>query len=248
MIDDLLADLSALQTYAAGIARLVDNAEKVAPRSGTGTDGSGLIRVKVDANGIPTSVRIDQHWQRRIAPRKLGASIVAGSHAAVADRLRKWSRVLRETGWEDEVDRLRLSKTTPPPATPPPPAPPRLVESDRPRPVDVVAEDLIKAFDAVAELPVSGQGGVSGSGHDQTGHVAITVSRCGLVSCDVDGSWAAGRSGASLMNAIGEALVEARAKLAARDRGTDVPLPTMLDGLFGEALALLRAPQRMRDR
>ncbi len=243
MIDDLLADISALHAYAASIARLVGNADEIAPQSGTGTDRSGLIRVKVDANGIPISVRIDQHWQRAIAPRKLGASIVAGSHAAVANRLRKWSRILRETGWEDEVDRLRRSKATPPPA-----APPRPVEPERTRPIDVVAEDLIKAFDAIAELPASGPRDTTGSGRDRTRNVAITVSRGGLVSCEVDGAWAAGRSAASLMNAIGEALTAARAELVTLDRGAGAATPTTLDGLFGEALALLRAPQRMRDR
>lgn len=241
MIDDLLADLSALQSYAAGIARLVDDADHAAPRSGTGIDGSGLIRVKVDSNGIPNSIRIDQHWQRGINPKRLGAAIVAASHSAVANRLRKWSRVLRASGWKDEVDELRRSKTAPRPVLAPQP-----VESDRPRPIDVVAEDLIKAFDAIAELPASGPRSATGSGSDRFGKVAITVSHAGLVSCDIDGAWAAGRSAASLMNAIGEALAGAKAELSVPDRVNDLAGPA-LDGLFGEALALLRNPRRMRD-
>lgn len=232
MIDDLIESLTQLHNRSASLAKFAGSALEFAPRSGTGTDRSGMISARVTEDGIPESVRIDQHWRRGIAARKFGAAVLEATHAALRDRLTAWSRTLADADWQNAAE-----------VAPVPVAPPPLADQRRPRSIDAVAEDLITAFDAIRKLPTGSADGTTGRGRDRSDKLIITLSRAGVVSCEVDERWVAGQSAAALMNAIAEALALAKADLAERVRtGATAPV---LDGLFVEALALLRNPRQM---
>jgi hypothetical protein len=235
--DEMTASFTTLQSRAASLARLTDAARKLAPPSGSGTDNSGLIAVRVGQDGIPKSVRIDRRWQRRIAPEKFGAAVVAASQAAVANRLSRWARALRESGWISEFDDLDRATPVPPAALSAMPAPPRA----RLRPIEVIAEELITTLDSIADLSTDpGTSAATGTGTDRAGKLTITVSSIGLVSCRVDARLVARHSVATLMTAVAEALTAATTELAnAPKRAIAMPA---LTALLDEALALLQSP------
>jgi hypothetical protein len=126
-----------------------------------------------------------------------------------------------------------------------PPALRHPAEDVTPRPIDQVAEDMIKAFDHVGDFAAPPPHAIRGAGSSRSRKLILTLSTTGLVSCTADPEWVSAQTAASLMNALGEALTAARADL---ENGTDRPVPSRsLDHLFTEALALLRDPRRAVD-
>jgi hypothetical protein len=238
----MAANLAMLQGRAAGLARLANTARKLATPSGTGTDNSRLITVRVGRDGIPKSVRIDRHWQRGIAPEKFGGAVVAASQAAVAHQLRTWAVALRESGWIselDDLDRAAPVQPTTPAARPDP-------SRTSPRTIDAIAEELMSTLDSIAALPTGpGTPAAIGTGTDHTGELTITLSPIGLVSCRVDARQVARHSAATLMTAVAEALASAKANLANAPKRT-VTMPA-LAALLDEALALLSNPGSVRS-
>lgn len=161
----------------------------------------------------------------------------------MGERLTVWTRTLQDQGWQNQVDRLRAGSGEPP--TPPgqiPPAFRRPAPQVTPRPLDQVAEDVIKAFDNVGDFAGSPQAvqAVQGVGANRLGTMTLILSKAGLLSCDADPNWVSGQTAATLMNALGEALIDARVNLensaAAAARSG---VPGSLDRLFAEAFAFL---------
>jgi hypothetical protein len=155
MTDELIRELSQIQSYAAGLQGLLETAQAAAPTASTGTDGSGLISVQLGSDGLPKSFRVEQNWRRRITPENVGQAVLEAFQAAVGDRLANWSRTLEQQGWRDKADELRLGSTTESPhpaAGQVPLAFRRPKPASNPRSIDAVTEDMIKAFDEVDEI------------------------------------------------------------------------------------------------
>lgn len=247
-MDELIRDLSQIQSYAAGLQGLLDTAQAAAPTASTGADGSGMISVHLGSDGLPKFFRVDQNWQRRITPENVGQAVLEAFQAAMGDRLANWSRTLEQQGWRDKADELRLGSTTEsahstagqvPAAFRHPEA------ASNPRPIDAVTEDMIKAFDKVDEIAAAKQRTGIGTGTDRSGKLTLTLSPSALVSCVADVKWVSALSATMLMNALGEGLAAARTDLARQ--GKQAPASPGLTGLFAEALALLNNPQQVMD-
>lgn len=242
MTDDLIRDLSRLQNHAARLAELIETAQNAAPETITATDRTGTISVTLGPDGLPTTFRVDQHWRRRVEPSKFGQVVLEAHEVAMSRRLATWSRTLNDRGWQASVDELRASSST---SQQIPPAFRRPERAANPRPIDAVAEDMIRALDQASDVGTAQQHSTVGTGADRWGKLTLTVSPTGLASCVVKVRWAAKQTGTALTNALVEALAAARADLAQADG--NVTHGPDLSSLFGEAIALLNDPKRMMD-
>jgi len=243
MTTDLIRELQQIQRYAAGLHDLLAKAKAQAPRQAEGTDRSGAVRVVLGPDGFPETIRVDGGWQRRLSAAAFGGAVGEAFSAATGDRVAAWTTTLRQQGWQAGVDRLRgdvdRGRSTPG-ATPP--AVRRGVRPVRPRPLDAVAEDVIKAFDTVDELAAP-PAPASGTGSAAAGRLSLTLSASGGLSCAADAQWVSRCSAAALMTALSEALQAARTDLARISADTSASNTTArLDGLLDEAFALLKNP------
>ncbi|MFC4495914.1 hypothetical protein ACFPA8_17475 [Streptomyces ovatisporus] len=114
-----------------------------------------------------------------------------------------------------------------------------------PRALDEVAEDMMNAFDAVSRLDLDSLADAQVEGKDSGHRITVALSKGNFHSCRVDASWAEGKSAVALGQAVEAALADGRAALARLEEstGTDAQ-KRQLDGLFDEALAILRDPKR----
>jgi hypothetical protein len=254
MTDDLVAELSKLQRYAASLHSLVEDAQARAPEKAEGSDRSGAVSVTLGRDGLPVSIRVSPDWNRRIRPAALGDAVVAASRAAEGERMAAWTRALERDGWRAKADRLRASGYVPPsgPAAGEVPAAFRRERATvTPRPLGVVAEDALSAFEAAERFRPPSPTSVRGAGQAAAGRLTITLSAGGLLSCAADPRWVSGQVAATLASALGQALAQARAALAesaaAASKATTANPARRLTGLFDEAIALLADPRRLRE-
>jgi hypothetical protein len=156
MTADLLADLSRIQSYAAGLQRLLEEARASSPDTARGSDRSGSVALTLGQDGLPLSLRVSPDWARKIQPPAFAGAVVEASQAALGERMAAWVSALERDGWQAKVERLQADLDTPGAASGPgtaagtiPPAFRRAPEPVRPRPLDVVVEDALRTFDAV---------------------------------------------------------------------------------------------------
>lgn len=158
----------------------------------------------------------------------------------------QYDEEMEQQGWQAQADRLRVDLDKQPSVSGQAEMSPAFghpVEDVTPRPVDQVAEDMIKAFDHVGDIAASPPQMARGAGSNRSDKLVLTLSTAGLVSCTADPEWVSAQTAA--MNALGEALTAARADL---ENSTGWPAPAgNLDRLFTEALALLRDPRHVVD-
>lgn len=245
MTDDLMRELTQIQQYATGLQGLLATAQAEAPRSSEGTDRTGTVRVFLDSDGLPSSFRVEFGWNRKIAAEHFGGAVLEAFQAAMGERLAVWTRTLEEQGWQAQADQLRLDLEEASTPGDIPPAFRQPTEVVNPRPIDQVAEDMIKAFDQVGSFAAPSPQATTGTGSSRSGKLVLTLSKGGLVSCTADSEWVSAQTAATLMNALGEALSAARTDL---ENSTPRPAPSgSLDRLVAEALALLGDPHRVVD-
>ncbi|MDQ4011780.1 MAG: hypothetical protein M3228_14070 [Actinomycetota bacterium] len=248
MTDDLMRELIQLQQYAAGLQGLLATAQAEAPRSSEGTDRTGTIRASLGPDGLPNSFRIEPGWHRKITAENFGGAVLEAFQAAMGKRLAIWTTTLEQQGWQAQAARLRIDLDQQPSVSGQAEMSPAFghpVEDVTPRPIDQVAEDMIKAFDHVGDFAAPPPQVARGAGSSRSDKLVLTLSTAGLVSCTADPKWVSAQTAASLMNALGEALTAARADL---ENSAGRPAPSRsLDRLFTEALALLRDPRRVVD-
>src|SRR5262249_18314553 len=143
---------------------------------------------------------------------------------------------LRANGWPSLVDSVRQDLDHPSGApveqTPTP---------GEPLPLDELLNDLLTALDTASV--VAPAIGAEGSGTNSDGKLTLQVSPAGLLSCGVDQAWASRQNAAAMMRAFDEALVRAKADLAARmaEPGPAGNLDRVLDG----ALTVLDDPEQL---
>jgi hypothetical protein len=164
-----------------------------------------------------------------------------------------WTRTLEERGWPATFDRLRDAAdddrddhgAAPRDAAPDPAAgvlPDGLAEV-RPRPLDVVIKEILRAVDVIDDLTRAPVVPAEGTGSTAFGKLVLTVSGAGVVSCTADPEWVSRQEAEGLTDALNRALTSARAELAAT--ATTADSVQRLDGLLGEVLAILRDPRRL---
>jgi hypothetical protein len=243
-----MRELAQIQHYAAGLRSLLATAQEQAPRSSEGTDRTGAIRAFLGPDGLPDSFRIEPRWHRKISAENFGGSVVEACQAAMGERLNTWARTLEDKGWQAQADQLRLDLDGPGSASMPGGIPAAFRSpsaATTSRPIDQVAEDMIKALDDVAGLTPPPPHAMGAAGSNRSGKLVLTLSKAGLVSCVADAEWVTTQTAATLMNALGEALTAARADLTST--ACQAEPSGALDSLLADALALLSDPQRVVD-
>lgn len=247
MTDEILYGLRQVQQYALNLRRLMSGMWDNLPERIEGSDRQGAVRVLLGTDGRPDAVQVVTDWQRRQTPESVGSAVVEAYEAAASVRMEAWARVLEQSDWRAQAERLRHSAVHEPAG-----AVSETVERDLrytiPRPLGEVAEDMIVALDSVDRIAAESSEPVKGSGSNSSRNVVITVTKNALVSCQVDPRWASRQSSTGLGQALNEALSEARADLAraasAAEAGSRY---RQLDSLFDEALAILSDPRRLAD-
>ncbi|MFC4052829.1 hypothetical protein ACFOY4_24335 [Actinomadura syzygii] len=252
-MDDLNRELARFHRYAEHMRTLVGEAQSKAPPRSEGTDSAEVVHVVLGPDGIPASIRVAMDWRQRTSPQNLRSAVIEACEAAMAERLGAWTRSLQQDGWQDRMDRVQAGldgKSAPEPETGGlPPAFRRDPNRPPPRPVDQIAEDMIRAFDTLddreARSADMATGIVTGSG--TSGRLTVTVNPTGLESVTAEESWLAGRSGDTLTAAFENALAAAKADLK---RAAQDPAPgsrTAMKDLFDETLALLNDASRLSE-
>lgn len=249
MTENLMTELSRLQRYASSLHGLLQQAQSWSPDRAQGTDGSGAVCMTVGADGLPVSVCVSSEWNNRIRPEDFAAAVVEASRAAQGEWMASWIGTLEREGWQAKADRLRAGLDGPAGASgPPPPAYCPDPAGVRPRPLGVLAEDALKAFDAAEKVPPPSLAAVQGTGRSAEGRFVLVLSRGGIVSCSADPAWVSEQTPDMLANAFAEALAMARGALAeATDAASQraARAAGQLTGLFTEAVALLSEPRRL---
>jgi hypothetical protein len=104
---------------------------------------------------------------------------------------------------------------------------------------------MMTAFDAVSQLSAAPLADAHVEGRDSGHRITVVLSKGALNSCQVDASWAAGKSSVALGQAVEAALADGRAALARLEESSSTATQQrQLDGLLDEALAVLRDPKR----
>jgi hypothetical protein len=235
MADDIVSELAELQRQASALQGLLATAQASAPRRAEGSDATGTLWATIDGDGLPSALSVQDGWQRRVSPERFGPAVVEAFAAASTNRMTAWDQALSENGWTSTVDTVRRELDGPASTTAPLPAPPPV---GRPRPAGELLNDMLTAFEQIDDASAV----VEGSGTSGYHKLELRLAATGLVSCEVDAQWASHQSGNDMAAAFGEALVKAKADLAAKSA-----TPSHLDQVLGEALALLNDPHRLAE-
>jgi DNA-binding protein YbaB len=241
--EDLLRELGELQRYATGLQKVLAGAQAHAPGQVEATDNTGAVRVALDGDGLPEAFRIDQRWKQILDPENFSHAVLESFQVAMGQRMAEWTASLEDRGVLEAVDQLQSVGNQNPEAENHdrvPPALRRAVAEASPRPIGELAEEVIKAFDAVPS-PASR---VTYDGTGANGKLRLVLSKSALVSCEVDTRWVSEQSATALMNALGQALAQARQALV--EAPGEPQLPGRFDGLLAESFALLSDSSRLR--
>lgn len=241
MNEELFADLAKVQRYAAEVQDLMSAADRFAPRSAVGEDKSETVKVTLDGEGLPSEFRVGPGWARSVGAARLGAAVVEAATVAAANRMAEWTRVMDENGFREKADAIEARAER----APGKPVPGELPTAFRmpagpPRPLDVLVEDALRAFDKVEAREDRSPAGAEGTGRDSSGKVIVTLQAGSLTRCDIERSWAARQNGDGIARALEEATANARRALLQAPPDERTSEKEDLNAIFGEALAVMR--------
>jgi hypothetical protein len=243
---DILSSLQQFQQYAVGMQNLLAQAQAGVPERVEATDRSGMVRAVLGRDGLPESITVEADWQHRLAADGFGAAVVQACQTAAGERMAAWSQALQADGLRAQADRMREDLAEQPTLAPADPLPGQLrhqLDRARPRALEHLVEDVLRAADRVDEFAAASPLAAMGTGTDASAQLIVTVCKAGLVSCEAEPRWAGQQRGTALTTALREAVAMARTDLA---RASQHPHSTgELDQLLTEALAILNDPQRL---
>ena len=243
-MSDIQRDLERLGQQAAGLQELLTDAQDCRPERAEAADPTGAVRVRLGPDGLPRSFAVSAQWRQMLQSRSFGAAATEACQAASRAWQAAWSQALAES-------RRRPGSARPASRSGAPAALDELVRR-RPagdgRPLQVLAEDVLGAFDEI--LALAGQTGgrpaaVEGTGTNRDKTVAIKVSRQAVLSIEVDGNWATDQPASLLTEALNQALAAARENLAAAERAaasSAAAARARLDAMVAGALAAMADP------
>ncbi len=263
-MEEILRRLEQLREYASGLQNLATEAAEAAPGHSEGADRTGMIRVIVGRDGLPESIRVAAQWQQKLEPGSFAAAVMAAFQAAAKQRAAAWSAVLADSGWQERLDRLadETSAAGTPKTSSVPAAFRRGLGNGRPpRPLEMLAEDVIGVLDEAARSAAAASGTpprtARGTGSNRIRTLTITLSRTALAACEADPAWVARQTGPRLVEALAAALTAAREDLArvvpagaggaadpAVAAGSHRDAGQHLDGVLAEIFATLNDPQQ----
>jgi len=243
----LIDDLQFLHRNMNAFQKLLREGEEQAPGPVDASDSSGQVRVFLDASGTASSIRVSAGWKQRLAPEALAQAVTEASRQAVSERVALWGENLERTDWKGKVDRIgqRIERGLGGEEAGAPPAFQRMRGQSEPRPVNVLAEEMLKLFDRTQNFTAP-SAPAEFTGRDRSRRVSLSVAPgAGITGCDIDARWAGGQNATDLTSALKGALEAALAEAAARPAP---PSPAEgVDGLLAETLTLLdRLPNTFR--
>jgi hypothetical protein len=160
-----------------------------------GADASGVVRVGVGPDGLPTSIEVDDDWTRWVRPEGIGRAVWQACEAARERQLWSWA-----TEPFDETNSVLPVSEHTPDALP--------AATGRERSTDEVLAEAIAAFDELGDFANADP--ARGTGSAARGRLEIVLSPAGLEMCTADPGWASQRTGGDLTAAFAVALAEAR--------------------------------------
>ncbi len=214
MDSETQAQLAEAERHAAAYAQLLQQAESGRAAVTEGKDSTGSVEVSFGRFGVPVSVRIGPDWQRTVGSQRLGAAVMQACLVPADLPL--------------DVVPHEVSGTRPQSGQTPPP-----------RQIEAIVADVIRVLGEATSAELS----LTATGTAAMGRVEVTVSRDGVLSCDIDAAWAARQDAAALSAALTEAFAAAADSLE-RTAGDDPAAG--LDALYEESIALLGQLRRER--
>ncbi len=244
MSDELVRALQQIQQQADAVRRLIVDAQTFAPARAEGDDASGGLSLIVGPDGLPESLRVAADWRDRLTPGHFADAVLEAFAAASEGRMAVWMRALAAGDWQGRFEQLRRSIDNPhqtDPSTPTPrPQPPQRPASVRPRDLNGLAEEMIRAFGSLDPTPPA-----MGTCTDASGNMTIAVSATALESCTVRVGWVSQQRADTLTNAFRQAVIAARGHLS---QTSPAPSPTPeVASLLNQAMAFLQDPHRLSD-
>jgi DNA-binding protein YbaB len=237
-MQDKLYELKRMEQSLQAMQRLLTESFRAPPRHSDGSDQNMIVRLSVDSNGLPEVIEISQNWQQRISADRLGDAVMSAALEAMMERSRRWAKDFQLQDWRGRLDGFKKdieqadhadSRSAQDLAN--------ITFASHPRDVSSVLEDILCFVEEASSSKRAGASLLDFTGVGAMGKVAVTISRRGLRSCEVDPEWADGQSGSQVSKAVGAALVAARASLA---QGSQGDMSHRAQALLDEAMAVLQ--------
>jgi DNA-binding protein YbaB len=229
--EEVLVRLRRLYQYAAALQGLMESVRASAPRAAQGNDPTGSVHVAIGPDGLPTRIRVEDGWQRRIDPETLSDAVLAAFTAATAHGMDAWSQTLERISWQSRVEDLTAEARAQGEPRPVPDVP----THGPPRDAQYLTEEALNTLTSVRGQAAAGPAACVGS--SAGGNISLVLSPAGLQACSVSPEWLSQQDVRSLNAALDQALSAAREELnerMSRRRSGD------LDDLASEALAALK--------
>src|SRR5690242_2097388 len=86
MADDIVSELGDLRRDADALRGLIAAAQAGAPRQAEASDATGAVWATIGADGLPSSIWVQQDWGRRLPSERFGAAVMEAFAAATQRR------------------------------------------------------------------------------------------------------------------------------------------------------------------
>lgn len=185
MTDDIIQALERIRRCTSALRELITAAQAQAPAQTQGTDSTGAVQVVLGPDGLPNRSRwqatgVDGYVRPPSPPR--------WSRQAARQHIRAWQP--GHSIWPTSIGKAQwtgcATPTNPKPATTPAPDTPTdhaHIGQVRPRSLDVVAEDALRAFDTIDRYTHPPALAAHGIGQAAGGLLTLTLSITTVVSC-----------------------------------------------------------------
>lgn len=245
MTEDIFGDLNRFRQYAGALQKMVARAQSMAPQSSEGADRSGAIRMVIGKNGLPESIQVTTDWQRKLTSEAFSNAVVEAFQVAAGRRLEAWTKLLEDENWQGKIERLQSNfenRSSPPPPTDLPAAFKDNLRRIKPRPVNEVVEDMVRAVESIDQNPHIPEA-AKGAGANANRKLIVVLSENGMEACKADPKWVAQQTAVGLTGALNDALSSAR--LSLKRAAKSKPKSSVPDGLIYEAMSLFMDPSRL---
>lgn len=216
-----------VRSRAREVGAVLRRAEQLAPCGVGGMDASGVVRMTLGADGLPSTIEVAAGWERALRPDQAAVAVAQAFADASGRRMAAWAEALAAAGFRPGAAAG---------------APPGVEEPTRPHvpPSGRTIDDVAEAMIAAVHRPTAAAAGVAGVGSVADGGLVLTLSPSIGVRCAVDPHWAGMQSAGTLTAAFGTALAAAHADLESSVRLARAASDD-LDVLLADAFALLGA-------
>jgi hypothetical protein len=216
MEDDMLRDLQQIGRRAAELGRVFADMQQAAPAHTEGSDRSGAVTAALGPDGLPETIRVHPDWRKKLAAPAFGAAVAEACARAFRRRAAVWAHSLDALGYQERLERLgRGLEEAEPERGPDPAAFGPTGDGLRSQPLNLLAEDTIKALDAAMSLAAGvRQTPPHGKGTNPERTLVISLALGGQVSCQAEPRWVARQTATELDQALSAALAAARQGLA----------------------------------